>query len=244
MKPLLLLRTVLLASFLALLLPANVLAWAWSSYDFLSDQRWSQINNRLTNQRMDDMNRSVKKSSAQRSSSSASTPATPAANTASLRLGATASTDFSLIGDLIATTKFNNENVATVFQIYNAAAASLNVPANDSASGMAAFIAGTYAGYTGKPFPDAMYRPLYLQFAGTLAADQDHARMPRQQKIQMYQHLVLTGMVYQLAQLDLQASPNARDQATLRTAAGAAFKSVTGLSPDEVRFTANGMQKR
>ncbi len=244
MKPLLLLRTVLLASLPLLLLPSNVFAWAWSSYDFLTDQRWSQINNRITDQRMADMNRSVRKSSGKSSSSSASSPAAAAPNTASLRLGATASTDFSHIRDLIATTQFNNEGVATVFKIYNAAAESLNVPVNDSASGMAAFIAGTYAGYTGQPFPDAMYRPLYLQFASTLAADQDHARMPRQQKIQMYQHLVLTGMVYQLAQLDLQASPNARDQATLRAAAGAAFKGVTGLSPDEVRFTANGMQKR
>lgn len=159
-------------------------------------------------------------------------------------MGASASTDFSQIGDLISRTQLDRQAVATIFQMYTLAAQRLDVPANDSASAVAAFLAGSYAGYTGKPFPDAAYRPLYQQFARSMSNDPDQRKLTRAQKVEMYQRLVLTGMIFQLAQLDLQAKPNARQQCALREAAGAAFARTAGISPDKVRFTQNGLEPR
>ena len=215
----------------------------WSSFDFLTDQRWSQINNRLADQRLDDLRKSVSKS---RSGSSGASGGKreAAVDRSILALGETASTDLSALRPYLAGTQLSEEQAAKVLAMYNQVAARLDVPFNDSASGIAAFLAGTYAAYTNKPFPDALYKPLYEQFAGTLASDGTLKKMQSSQRVEYYQRLVVVGMVYQLMQLDLQKSPQPDQIAAMRAAAESAFTEIAGISPERIQFTANGLAPR
>lgn len=204
----------------------------WSSFDFLTDQRWTEINNRLTNQRIDMMNDDIKREIEERREAEAKE---------ALDLGETATTDLTPLRPYLAEIDMTEERAAKVLAMYSEVAAKLDVPANDSASGIAAFLAGTYAAYTNKPFPDEFFRPLYEQFADTLVEDEAFKQMPLPQRTEYYQRLVVAGMIHQLNQLDLQANPQPEQIAKMRDAAGKAFSEIAGISPDRVRFTEDGL---
>ncbi|MFT4257353.1 MAG: hypothetical protein QM599_10410 [Pseudoxanthomonas sp.] len=242
-------RALVALAVFAMLAPAASIAQvyaAWSDVDFLIDQRWSNINNRLANERMgyirkaaglDSSGKSGRKSSSRGSGSSV-------ANRSLLALGDTASTDLSRLRPYLATTRLSEQQAAQVLAMYNQVADRLGVPYNDSASGIAAFLAGSYAAYTNKPFPDAYYKPLYEQFANTLASDEGQKRTPKAQRVEYYQRLVVVGMLYQLTQLELQKNPRPGEVAKMREAAGRAFTEIAGISPDSIQFTAKGLAPR
>lgn len=126
-----------------------------SNLDFLQDQRWTQINNRLADQNLASLRRSVgldKKASRQRQTKDSA----PKVDHAALSLGDAASTDLSTLRPFLAGTQLSEEQAAKILAMYNQVAARLDVPYNDNASGIAAFLAGSYAAYTNRPFPDAM----------------------------------------------------------------------------------------
>lgn len=212
----------------------------WSSLNFFQDQTWSQINNRITDQNTAAMNKSVHKSQQRRAATEATAQAeaqAQAARRAVLDLGAAASTDLTPLRPYLAETQLTETQARTLLATYAQVAASLDVPANDSASGIAAFLAGSYAAYSGQPFPDAYYKPLYEQFASSMGADGALTQMPLEQRIEYYQRLVVVGMVFQLAQLE---TPPA-EIPTLRAAAASAFTDIAGISPERIRFTASGL---
>ena len=241
---------------LALSAPAHAYEAPWSNIDFLQDQRWSQINNRLANQNLANLRRSVglgNRSSSRSSSKSSTTSATqkgtqksaPAVEDRSvLELGEAASTDLAPLRPYLATTQLSEEQAAKVLAMYNQVAYRLDVPFNDSASGIAAFLAGSYSAYTNKPFPDELYKPLYEQFASSMSTGSSLKKMPLATRTEYYQRLVVAGMLYQLLQLDLQADPDPGQIAMMRTAAGKAFKELSGRAPDSIHFTRQGLLPR
>ena len=214
----------------------------WSNLDFLQDQAWSQINNRLADQNL----QSLKDSIDGKAEAVTSNPEPPQeeVSRAPLDLGESASTDLAPLRPYLSETRLTEERAATVLAMYSQAAARLDVPANDSASGIAAFLAGSYAAYTNEPFPDAYYKPLYEQFAGTLTSDGALQHRPLTQRVEYYQRLVVVGMVFQLLQLEMQKNPQPDQIAAMRKAAGDAFREIAGISPDSIRFTADGLASR
>lgn len=206
----------------------------WSSIDFLEDQRWFQINNRLINQNLEIMNDSISDQAEQSDGVSRDV----------LGLGASASTDLAPLRPYLAENNVTEEQAARILLMYAEIAGRLDVPANDSASGIAAFLAGTYAAYTNEPFPDAYFNPLYEQFAESLTSDDELSARPLAERTEHYQRLVVTGMVYQLLQLELQSDPQPDEIAAMRNAAGRAFEDIAGISPDSIYFTAEGLRPR
>lgn len=206
----------------------------WSSFDFLEDQRWSQINNRLMNQNLEILNDTISRQTEQSN----------AASREVLDLGEGASTDLAPLRPYLAENDVTEEQAARILLMYAEIARRLDVPANDSASGIAAFLAGTYAAYTNEPFPDAYFNPLYQQFAEGLTSDGELSARPLAERTEYYQRLVVTGMVYQLLQLELQSNPQPDEIAAMRKAAGRAFEDIAGISPDNIYFTADGLRPR
>lgn len=229
------------SALLATALPAHAYYEApWSSFDFLTDQRWSQINNRLADENL----RILRKSVATEADTDDSATTTTAPDLSALALGSSASTDLSRLGEHLAASHMNTEQAATVLEIYRRAAESLDVPANDTASGIIALIAGSYAGYTNQPFPDEAFKPLYEQLAPFIAADQTLMQLPQNERIDYYQRMVLAGMLFQLAQIEFQQNPNPAQIDDMRTSAYQVFSGITGRSPDSVQFTSQGMSTR
>ncbi|MFT4099756.1 MAG: hypothetical protein QM674_01745 [Burkholderiaceae bacterium] len=221
--------------------PAFAYEAPWSNLDFLENQRWSQINNRLTNQRTADMRRMA---GLDKGKSGSSGKAKTRNDRSALALGDQASLDLSPLRPYLATTQLSEKQAAKVLGMYNDVATRLNVPYNDSASGIAAFLAGTYAAYTNKPFPDQYFKPLYEQFANSMSSGSSLTKRPLAQRIEYYQRLVIVGMVFQLHQLGLQEKPDAGQVTVMREAAASAFKEIAGIAPDKIQFTANGLRPR
>ena len=214
-------------------LPAQAYLAPWSSFDFLTDQRWSQINNRLADENLRTLRESADRTT---------TP--PASNLSALALGDDATTDLSRLGEHLADSQLDTEQAGTVLEIYRRAAESLGVPANDTASGVVALIAGSYAGYTNQPFPDEAFKPLYEQFAPIIAADPTLMQLPQAERVEYYQRMVLAGMLFQLAQIELQKNPDPALIDDMRDSAYKVFSGITGRSPDAVQFTSQGMSAR
>ena len=256
--PLRALRT--LCCSLAVFASASALAYyeaPWSSYDFLTDQRWSQINNRINAQNISIVRRNAGLDGGWgKSKAKAKAQAKAQANHAqqaqqaraddrsSLALGDQASSNLSPVRSYLSNMKLSDEQAGKLFIIYNDVATRLDVPYNDSASGIAAVLAGSYAAYTNQPFPDQFFKPLYEQFAKSMVTSSSFTRTTLAQRTEYYQRQVIAGLMFQLMQLDLQAQPDAQQIAAMRDAAGRAFQEMSGLSPDRVQFTANGMLPR
>lgn len=221
----------------------------WSNLDFLRDQTWSQINNRLANQNLKTLRDSIDRKAEKPDPKKEERKPTPdskkkAPSRAVLDLGERASTNLAPLRPYLAETRLTEEQAAKVLAMYGQAAALLDVPANDSASGIAAFLAGSYAAYTNKPFPDALYKPLYEQFAESLTSDDALERRPLTQRVEYYQRLVVVGMLFQLLQLEMQRNPQPDQISAMRKAAGSAFQEIAGVSPESIRFTADGLSIR
>lgn len=115
------------------------------------------------------------------------------------------------------------------------------VPSNHLATGMAAALAGAWAAYTGKAFPDAHIKPLVAQMDRLMQKDERIQTMHIRQKVYTYHTLVATGMWLTALQQDLQRQPDARRQERLRAVGGEYLQSLLGVSPQRVSFGRSGL---
>ncbi|MBP7452553.1 MAG: hypothetical protein KA914_07165 [Ottowia sp.] len=116
------------------------------------------------------------------------------------------------------------------------------VPPSNLATGMTALLAGGYAAYYGKTFPDAWVKPLYRQ-AEKLMTDNPRVQSARlRDKPVMYQLMVGVGMELQLVQLELQKNPNPAMQRRLREAGAQVLRTVFDAEPDQVQFSSSGLR--
>ena len=117
-----------------------------------------------------------------------------------------------------------------------------DLPANDVATAVAAYLAGSYAAYTDVTFPDAHFKPLVAQVRRILQADAGFADASDATRQQMYERLATLGMLMTVTQLGLQQKPDARLNANMRAAGGDYLESFLGIPASRVRIAAQGLE--
>jgi len=116
------------------------------------------------------------------------------------------------------------------------------IPRNNLATAYAAILAGSYAAYTNRPFPDDAVKPLYRQMEQVILDAPGIYQASTSDKNTLYQIWVGLGMVMVAAQADLARHPNPAQQAQLRKAGADSLRALLGVEPDRVRFTTRGME--
>ena len=116
------------------------------------------------------------------------------------------------------------------------------LPANDVATAVAAYLAGSYAAYTDVTLPDAHFKPLVAQMRRALQDDAQFAKASDATRQQMYEQLVTLGMLMTVTQLGLQQNPDPRLNADMRAAGGDYLESFLGVPANRVRITAEGLE--
>lgn len=115
------------------------------------------------------------------------------------------------------------------------------IPAHNLATAYAAILAGSYAAYTNRPFPENAVKPLFQQAQQAMLNTPQLLRASVEEKAAIYQVWVGTGSFMLGWQNQLAQHPNPEQQAQMRKAGGDALRAL-GIDPDRVRFTASGMQ--
>ena len=117
------------------------------------------------------------------------------------------------------------------------------IPANNLASAYAAVLAGSYAAYTNRPFPENAVKPLFEQAQQAMLNNPQISQVSLDEKNAMYQVWVGTGMYLLGWQADLAKNPDPQQQAKMQKAGANVLRSMLGgADPSRVRFTASGMQ--
>jgi hypothetical protein len=117
------------------------------------------------------------------------------------------------------------------------------IPANNLASAYAAALAGSYAAYTNRPFPENAVKPLFEQAQQAMLDNPQISQVSLEDKAAMYQVWVGMGMYLLGWQANLAKHPDSQQQAKMQKAGADALRSaLAGADPSRVRFTTNGMQ--
>jgi hypothetical protein len=117
------------------------------------------------------------------------------------------------------------------------------IPANNLASAYAAVLAGSYAAYTNRPFPENAVKPLFEQARRGMLDNPQISQVRLEDKAAMYQVWVGTGMYLLGWQANLAKNPDPQQQAKMQKAGANVLRSMLGgADPGRVRFTASGMQ--
>ena len=111
----------------------------------------------------------------------------------------------------------------------------------DVAGAMAAFAAASYMGYRNAPFPDRHFMPLVQQMQGLLGADADFRRASVRSKQDMYEQLVILGMLVASTQTALQSRPDAPLAATMQRASKNYLERMLKADADRVTLTDHGL---
>jgi hypothetical protein len=115
------------------------------------------------------------------------------------------------------------------------------IPANNMATAYAAILAGGYAAYTNKPFPEEAVKALYRQAEQSMLSRPNMARLSMDDKNTQYQIWVGTAAFMLGWQSNLSKKPNPEQQAKMQKV-GAEILHSLGVDPDKVRFTKRGME--
>ncbi len=118
------------------------------------------------------------------------------------------------------------------------------VPHSNLATGMTALLAGGYAAYSGKSFPDAWVKPLYRQAEQLMANNPRIQSATLRDKAAMFQVMTGIGVELQLVQHELAKTPDASKQRMLRDAGAQILQTVLGANPDRVVFSSDGFEVR
>jgi hypothetical protein len=115
------------------------------------------------------------------------------------------------------------------------------IPVNNLATAYAAILAGSYAAYSNKPFPDNAVKPLFKQVEQVMLNNPKLAQISMNEKNAQYQIWVGAGMYMMGWQAELAKHPNPEQLAKMQKAGADALQAL-GFDPSRVRFTASGMQ--
>lgn len=118
------------------------------------------------------------------------------------------------------------------------------VPSNNLVTGMTVVLAGAYAAYHNKSFPDDWVKQLYLQMEQELQQDPRLATRTVAQRASDYLVMVGSGMALLLMQAELQKAPNPKVAAQLRRTGADALRSLVSAEPDRVEFSSSGLRLR
>lgn len=118
------------------------------------------------------------------------------------------------------------------------------VPKDNLATAMTAVLAGGYAAYHNKTFPDTWVKPLYRQMEALLSREPKLVQASLKQKQYYYQVMVGIGMGLMLAQAELAKKPSAAEAARLHQAGGQVLQELLKEHPDRLEFSPSGMSVR
>ena len=118
------------------------------------------------------------------------------------------------------------------------------VPKENVATGMVALLAGGYAAYYNKPFPDKYVKSTVEQVGTYLRSKPELFEGKTTEKRRNYQKSVGVGMLLQLLQQEVQKSAKASDAAQLKQAGAQVIRAVLNVEPDQVEFTSSGLKFR
>ncbi|MFD1711540.1 hypothetical protein FVQ98_18790 [Ottowia sp. GY511] len=118
------------------------------------------------------------------------------------------------------------------------------VPKENVATGVVALLAGGYAAYYNKPFPDKYVKPTVEQVAAYLRSKPELFEGKTTEKRNSYQKGVGVGMLLQMLQQEVQKSGKASDAAELKQVGARVYRAVLSVEPDNVEFTSTGIKFR
>jgi hypothetical protein len=117
----------------------------------------------------------------------------------------------------------------------------LDVPANDMASAVSAFLAGSYMAYRNVDFPDEHFKPLVAQMRQIIGSNPDFAKASNAEKQEMYEQMAILGMFMANTQMALMEKPNPQISANMRQAAKGYLEQFLKTDADRVQITAQGL---
>jgi hypothetical protein len=120
----------------------------------------------------------------------------------------------------------------------------LDVPANDVAGAVAAFIAGSYMAYRDVDFADADFKTLVGQMRQVISSNPEFQRASLPQKQEMYEQMAIIGTSMALTRDALKQQPNPQLASNLRQAAKAYLEQFLKTDADKVQIDAKGLSIR
>lgn len=118
------------------------------------------------------------------------------------------------------------------------------VPPNYLATGMTVMLAGAYAAYHNQPFPESFIRPVFKQMERMMSNDESIQQAQLRSKRFDYQVMLMTGLILQSAQMELQKKPNAAQQARLRRMGARYLQKILNAEPERIVFSSSGVHVR
>ena len=118
------------------------------------------------------------------------------------------------------------------------------VPQENVATGVVALLAGGYAAYYNKPFPEKYIKPTYEQVGAYLRSNPALFEGKTDEKLRSYLRSVGLGMLLQMLQQQVQKSGKPGAVAELKKAGAKVYRAVLNTEPDRVEFTTSGIKFR
>lgn len=120
-------------------------------------------------------------------------------------------------------------------------ARSVGIPTNDLSSGLSALIAGAYMAYNNVSLNDNYMKPLANQLRSILQTAEEFDRLSDSQKKDVYDQMVIIGMLLAVSQSENQKKPNSRTTAQLKTAGKQVLEGLLKVNASKVRITSSGL---
>ncbi len=124
---------------------------------------------------------------------------------------------------------------------YRQLEARLNIPANDVAGAVAAFLSGNYMAYQDVDLPDQNFQALVSQMRSILRSNSDFAKASGIEKQQMYEQMAILGTFMALTRDTLKKQPNPEIAANMKQAAKRNLEQFLNTDVDRVKITSTGL---
>jgi hypothetical protein len=122
--------------------------------------------------------------------------------------------------------------------------AQLGLTPNDVAAGVAAFIAGNYAAFTGEQVPDPHFKALVMQMQEMLARNAAFTQSPPAAKRSMFEQLAMVGTFMAVYREHLKQKPSPNEEQHFRDSAKANLEAGLGLTIDRMQIGPQGLVVR
>jgi hypothetical protein len=116
-----------------------------------------------------------------------------------------------------------------------------NIPANDLAGAVAAFVAGSWMAYRNSDFPDENFPALVSQMRQIIASNPEFLRASAAEKRDMYDQMVIRGLFLATVQMALKQKPNDAVAANMRQIAKGNLEQFLKTDAERVQVTAKGL---
>jgi hypothetical protein len=124
---------------------------------------------------------------------------------------------------------------------YRQLEARLNIPTNDVAGAVAAFLSGNYMAYQDVDLPDQNFQALVSQMRRVLGSNPAFAKASGIEKQQMYEQMAILGTFMALTRDALKKQPNPEIAASMKQAAKRNLEQFLNTDADRVNITSTGL---